>query len=468
MAYTEHAHGLNSETTISRDERLFVLRPYVFAPQRYEVCYAPWTVSSLPIRNDAPVETSSNPFVADLRPKSRETIMEYFGRPLSLSPPVLSHAAMLAFFVKRPVGGGGPSLEDAFHKLGLRLGARGGIGGASGGGMGANLRETIGAGGELGGSVRDEGGTQQLVDADLLALDEEDGDEAFGLIRNLVSDSTLHDRDFSRLIHCYDPMRCTGVQRRLWRGAFSGCWEGTFSFFEFEAFRDMIAGQSRALYEGQFGEQAQVWRMMETWVWREDYGRRKARQRAVEREERAARVKAQREARLAELRAMGEDDAEMSEGMDDIPSGLPLRGPATNAGFPHTRPGTVGPLDTPAAEDQTLKDTVKVQVDAIEGYEVVPDSELDEAFDAAHESGLEMILTGVGHSAWGRFILKGRVRAWDGLASLVKEYAPDSRGKWIYRGYVLSGDHFVGRWRDTFTPEQYVGYEGTFVLHRRR
>jgi len=38
------------------------------------------------------------------------------------------------------------------------------------------------------------------------------------------------------------------------------------------------------------------------------------------------------------------------------------------------------------------------------------------------EGGLEMILSGTGHSAWGRFVIKGRVRAWDGLASIVKEY----------------------------------------------
>lgn len=44
---------------------------------------------------------------------------------------------------------------------------------------------------------------------------------------------------------------------------------------------------------------------------------------------------------------------------------------------------------------------------------------------------------------------------------------PDSRGKWIYRGYVTAGDVLVGRWRDTFTPEEFIGYEGTFFLNRR-
>lgn len=59
------------------------------------------------------------------------------------------------------------------------------------------------------------------------------------------------------------------------------------------------------------------------------------------------------------------------------------------------------------------------------------------------------------------------MRLWDGLVYLVKEYAPFQRGKWLYRGYVLGGGVMVGRWRDTVTPEKYVGYEGTFILSKR-
>jgi len=77
------------------------------------------------------------------------------------------------------------------------------------------------------------------------------------------------------------------------------------------------------------------------------------------------------------------------------------------------------------------------------------------------------LITGTGHSAWGRFILRGRIRTWDGMAMLIKEYCPDLRGKWIYRGYILAGDILVGRWRDALTPEAFVGYEGTFTLNRR-
>jgi hypothetical protein len=107
----------------------------------------------------------------------------------------------------------------------------------------------------------------------------------------------------------------------------------------------------------------------------------------------------------------------------DEPRNIPFNGPATNAGFPADLPNsTSAGLATPSAEQLTLQETIRTQVEAIEGYEIVPDEELDEAC-TSECPGLEILLTGTGHSAWGRFILKGRVRAWDGMATLVKEYA---------------------------------------------
>ncbi|GJJ14009.1 hypothetical protein Clacol_008266 [Clathrus columnatus] len=79
----------------------------------------------------------------------------------------------------------------------------------------------------------------------------------------------------------------------------------------------------------------------------------------------------------------------------------------------------------------------------------------------------DIILLGEGHSAWGEFRLKGRVRAGDGFITVVKEYnGPDDRGRWLYRGYLIGGK-YVGRWRDTMTPTSMVGYEGGFELYKR-
>lgn len=303
---------------------------------------------------------------------------------------------------------------------------------------------------------------------------------------DLLSSSTLHDQDFHRLLACYDPSQSVGMPRSTWRGCWNGCWEGTFSFFEFEAFRGMLAGQLRALYEGSYGEQAQVWKLKETYV----RPIRTSTTRARRRTQPAAAANTPGAGATGE--SQDSTEAEEAAGTTAAP-GLPLHGPMTNAGFPTTNPPITNTsrawsgLANAAAEAAQLDETLQQQMEALPGYEIVAEEDVDDALEE-DEKEMEMLLTGTGHSAWGKFILKGRVRAWDGLATLVKEYSvscvppiatrasvltlvppiqPDSRGKWVYRGYILAGNVLVGRWRDTFTPEELVGYEGTFILNRR-
>jgi len=96
----------------------------------------------------------------------------------------------------------------------------------------------------------------------------------------------------------------------------------------------------------------------------------------------------------------------------------------------------------------------------------------EEYEDEDDDGDYEILLTGSGHSAWGQFVLKGRIRSYDGLFSITKEYAFDriggeTRGRWLYRGYCVGGGNLVGRWRDTHTPEDLNGYEGNFLMTRR-
>lgn len=44
------------------------------------------------------------------------------------------------------------------------------------------------------------------------------------------------------------------------------------------------------------------------------------------------------------------------------------------------------------------------------------------------------------------------------------------RGKWLYRGYMIgdSNGNLSGRWRDTLTSPHIAGYEGCFVMSRRK
>lgn len=309
--------------------------------------------------------------------------MPSYGRDLELAIPVLSHAAMLRFF-------GGP--QDLVEPSSASSAA------------------------------------QSEFAFDVPATD----------LRHLPSPnlvSKAHDADYSRLLACNDAKSSRGRPISAWKGVFHGAWEGTFTFLDFDAFRDMLSGQNgtKAVYTGPYGEQAQVWKLRETFIRPRDRQPRR---------------------------------------------GLPLRGLMTNAGFPDLRNFAADPISGRAPgtspEDATIDDALARQMEALEGYERVPESglpaalaEADEAWASGRDSGLSLLVTGVGHSAWGRFIISGHVRVWDGLVYLVKEYAPYQRGKWVYRGYVLSSDIMVGRWRDTFTSEDYVGYEGTFILNRR-
>ncbi|KAG2151014.1 uncharacterized protein EDB93DRAFT_316413 [Suillus bovinus] len=82
----------------------------------------------------------------------------------------------------------------------------------------------------------------------------------------------------------------------------------------------------------------------------------------------------------------------------------------------------------------------------------------------------DIIVVGEGHSAWGQFNLMGRVRPCDGFVTLLKEYVAGDRGQWLYRGYLVGGinGNLSGRWRDTLSLPDANGYEGCFVMSRRR
>ncbi|KAK8846672.1 hypothetical protein IAR55_005759 [Kwoniella newhampshirensis] len=497
IAWLVDGSGSSDETSEQREERMFVLRPYVFAAQRYELYFAPWTLPDLPLLDQSNQNPSPNPFVADLQPRSRLVTVEHYGRRIELCPPFLAHAAILRFFYRKP----GDDLDDTDAVAAPYMA----LGGEGNGGV-LTVAPDENGDGVIDGmfprlSIGNPSAVTSMVDSDGISASTSSLSS-----HHLIANSQMHDRDFARLAKCYDPSVTPGMKRRLWRGCWNGCWEGTFSFFDFDAFREMLAGQARALYDGAYGEQAQVWRITETWVRRKGWVRKVKEESdedddeeegedeadvvdkmevdhdegtieqvswtlgstsSVIPEARDADSEAAKARAFTDLRARKAEKKRKSKGS----KGLPLSGPMVNAGFPTDRPaGALPDLASAAAEAATLRETIRTQVDAIEGYEAVPDEEIDEMLeedDGGESAGLEMILTGTGHSAWGRFILKGRVRAWDGMASLVKEYAPDSRGKWIYRGYVVSGDIFVGRWRDTFTPEAFVGYEGTFILNRR-
>jgi len=106
----------------------------------------------------------------------------------------------------------------------------------------------------------------------------------------------------------------------------------------------------------------------------------------------------------------------------------------------------------------------------IEGVEYLAVADLTKEQKEENLTVQDVVILGEGHSSWGQFRILGRVRPCDGLVSILKDYTEDDRGMWLYRGYLV-GDAdgiIVGRWRDTFSPPAFLGYEGSFMMTRRK
>ncbi|WFD31351.1 hypothetical protein MSPP1_002386 [Malassezia sp. CBS 17886] len=219
--------------------------------------------------------------------------------------------------------------------------------------------------------------------------------------------SHAHDHYFLRLRQCVDPLRAPGMRLADHCGQFSGVWEGRFSFFDLDAYRSMLDGSAASLFDGTYGEQTQVVRLSETVV-----------------------------------QVSGDGDAEFcGEGVREGRTDKCALAPRSSR-FPAPPTDAAGML----AEWEALP--------LGDGFSALPGSH-------------ELLLSGTGHSAWGSFHVRGRVRIWDGLVVLLKQYGPARHGRWLYRGYSLGGGRIVGRWRDAYTPNALHGYEGPFVLSRR-
>lgn len=423
------------------------LRPYVFAAQEYDMFFAPWNLRHLPLPADkTSIPAVPGPFTVNQNPEDHGVPVSYYGAELTLRPPMLTQAAMLRFFTNQDCGfvpSASPSASPTFpqsHAVPSHL----------------------------------------AHPASPSSLSSKESAQ-LRTLPSPVLESSAHDADFDRLLRCTDGRRSQGRRLRDWSGQFGGAWEGTFTFLDFDAFRDMLLhGHSRAIYDGAYGEQAQVWKLRETLV--RPILATRAPTRAASPDPGPGPGPAASRAADAGVGGTGSGWGEGgggggggASGAAESESEFPLHGPMTNAGFPELRPFLSDPLSRRAPgqspEDAMIDDAVARQLAALHGYEAVEPADVRAALAAdeadADDPDALLLLTGVGHSAWGRFYISGYIRRWDGLAYLVKEYSPYQRGKWVYRGYVLGGDTMVGRWRDTFTAEEYVGYEGTFVLKRR-
>lgn len=241
---------LASEDEEESDQRFFVLKPYVFGAHKFDAFHAPWSIPALPIsRREYPVAPPPRGlFEADLRPRSQAQLVTHMGRKVPLAPPILSHAAIFSFFFRveqDDAAGDGQQGHDPTARPPPTLGQPAATAPANATAIatGSTGVQAVGPAGP-GGAILTAASKPAKTSPPVLA-------------------SRVHDRDFARLAACVDPYSSPGLPALYTRGDLAGAWEGRFSFFDFDSYRDMLGGRMRSLYEGPFGDQPQVWKIEE-------------------------------------------------------------------------------------------------------------------------------------------------------------------------------------------------------------
>lgn len=199
---------------------------YSQAGIQFDAFHAPWTISSLPVtpKTHPIVAPPLDPFLADLRPRTLAQTIVHMGRRIEVAPPILTHAAIFSFFFRVE--------QDTSVIAELTLTTPP---------PAAGLPLQLGVG-----TVSNAAPPAKPAKTSLPVLK-----------------SKIHDRDFARMASCVDPYSSRGLPTLACRGELNGSWEGRFSFFDFDSYRDMLGGRMRSLYEGPFGDQPQVWKIEE-------------------------------------------------------------------------------------------------------------------------------------------------------------------------------------------------------------
>jgi len=73
-----------------------------------------------------------------------------------------------------------------------------------------------------------------------------------------------------------------------------------------------------------------------------------------------------------------------------------------------------------------MGDSEFVEKGGVLGEDLEDEGDTDGADADMEEAVSDILITGSGHSSWGPFTLTGRVRQWDGMISMVKEYVSRS------------------------------------------
>ncbi|KAK7688669.1 hypothetical protein QCA50_008207 [Cerrena zonata] len=228
-----------------------------------------------------------------------------------------------------------------------------------------------------------------------------------------VRSSTEWEGEWVRTLSVADPKVVMGntLSGAFRPGSLQGVWEGLFTYTEFTAYAALLSGAPPAtLQRSLVAQHRQTWKLREYYLF--------------------------------------------DDGSSPLPPGNPSRGYIPD-----------GAAVREVSDGLEMKEVGSQEAIVYHSW-----STLQKNGVSLTDKVKDVFITGEGHSAWGQFNLIGRVRPGDGFFSLSKEYVDGERGRWLYRGYMIGDVHanLSGRWRDTLTPPQVAGYEGCFVLSRRR
>jgi hypothetical protein len=197
------------------DEKIFTLRPYVFACAKYDITYAPWHHRRLPLADPTAQAPGPPPAENDITLRSKAIPYGRFGYTWRRAPPHFVLGAYLVFF---------RLLERQPQRTDRRDSTT---------------------------STSSNGSTMP----------------APGLfsVSHLLP-SIYHDREWQRNSVCQDPHSSPGLPALTFHGDMTGYWRGKFLFYDFEMYRQILAGDMRAVYTGNFAEQTVEMELKETLV----------------------------------------------------------------------------------------------------------------------------------------------------------------------------------------------------------
>lgn len=207
---------LGEQTPSEVDEKIFMLRPYVFACAKYDITYAPWHHRRLPLDSDGTTSASKSSIRDnDITNRSKAVPYKRFGYTWRRAPPLFVLGAYLVFL---------RLLERHPERMSL--------------------------------STNSSTFTTSAF---------ESGRSGLFSVTHLLP-SIYHDREWQRNSVCQDPHTSPGLPAMTFHGELRGFWRGKFLFYDFELYRQILAGDMRGLYTGTFAEQVAEMELEETVV----------------------------------------------------------------------------------------------------------------------------------------------------------------------------------------------------------